>query len=662
MTDRKYAPHPSMNPLDRRLTITLFTDAKALVKKEVRVSLRRLADIIRKRSAPSKEKLPWLKLAAFGDKCTIPAMCLRNSANMLWIDGIEIDYDGEVVSMREGAELFRKAGVAAELYTSPSNTPAKPRWRVLLPTSGPLSPEEREGLVALAFGVLGGIANGKSFTRSQAYYWGAVEGNPHHAVILVDGVYIDKASLDIVPLGKGGVRWEEPEPEPEPDDDEPQADPDWARIDSALAAIPIDCRADREGYYRPIGMALHHEDRGGEEGYARWDAWAMGDDLGVTPHNYVSPADTRYTWKSFRRSGANPLKIATLYYLAKRHGWSFAAESEPPDGAALSAAQWLARDIPEPDFLVGQLMHTASRVQVAGPTGIGKTLVLLDMACATAEGVDFLHWKGGGKRRRVLYIDGEMSPRLMKRRIADACRRTGATPEGLLILSRDDHPDMPPLNTKPGQKWVNKLADGYDVIFFDNLQALTAGNLRETDVWEAIKPWAQDLSRRSICQVWVNHTGLDETHAYGDSTKQWGLETCILLGRADEKDVASFKLKFTKARERTPENRADFRSITYTLSGDAWVPGERGGYGEKLPPSEACALKILRELCGESNNTTTSAWREACVKSNQLSGSDDPEAHKRAFRRARVELVRRQLITVDDREIVYPFGSYEGDL
>jgi AAA domain-containing protein len=87
-----------------------------------------------------------------------------------------------------------------------------------------------------------------------------------------------------------------------------------------------------------------------------------------------------------------------------------------PDAAPpLTLAEWLARDLPEPDRLLGDLLTTTSRVLIVGPTGLGKTMFGLAVAMVLVTNKAFLHWKAG-RKCRVLYVDGEMSARLMKRR------------------------------------------------------------------------------------------------------------------------------------------------------------------------------------------------------------------------------------------------------
>ena len=158
-------------------------------------------------------------------------------------------------------------------------------------------------------------------------------------------------------------------------------------------------------------------------------------------------------------------------------------------GPPLTLEKWLVRDdIPELDLLLGCLLSATSRMLIVGPTGLGKTLFGIALAFAVASGNSFLKWRSR-RKARVLYVDGEMSRREMKRRLRDAVRREGTKPEGLGILSKEDHEDMPPLNTAAGQKWLDTFiaAHGpFDLIIFDNIQALLVGDMREEEQWSKI--------------------------------------------------------------------------------------------------------------------------------------------------------------------------------
>jgi hypothetical protein len=75
---------------DVQVPVTFFSDYAARSKTEARVTLSVLAHRIAKTTAPEKEKLPWLKLARFGQVAT-PQGSLRHNQNVLGISGVEGD-------------------------------------------------------------------------------------------------------------------------------------------------------------------------------------------------------------------------------------------------------------------------------------------------------------------------------------------------------------------------------------------------------------------------------------------------------------------------------------------------------------------------------------------------------------------------------------------
>lgn len=177
-------------PLDKPIGITFFKDATARTKWEELYSLRSLATRIYTITATRKARLPWLKLARFGQLRT-DKDSLRHDANVIAITGIEADYDGEVLTVDEACDLLTKQGIAAVVYTSPSHTEDAPRWRVLCPLSEEMAPDRREKMVGRLNGLLGGILSSESFTLSQSYYYGSIRQNPSHRVELIEGTPID---------------------------------------------------------------------------------------------------------------------------------------------------------------------------------------------------------------------------------------------------------------------------------------------------------------------------------------------------------------------------------------------------------------------------------------------------------------------------------------
>ena len=304
---------------------------------------------------------------------------------------------------------------------------------------------------------------------------------------------------------------------------------------------------------------------------------------------------------------------------------------------------WLERDIPPPDFLMGEVFHTESRAYLIGPTGLGKTNFGMALAAAMAAGTDFLHWKGSGKPRKVLYIDGEMGQRLMVQRIQDVVRRHGSKPDGLSILCRANAGEMPPLNTPDGQCFIGAVINQIgcvDFIVFDNLQALVTGSLREEDAFAAVLIWAKTLTGRSIGQIWVHHTGLDETRGYGDKSKEWQFDTVLLLKRAGEDGAVAFDLEFTKARERTPDNRAEFAPVRVALADDAWtVEGTQPLRAQGRAPSPTGRKfhdALVNALClpqlqgTPPGRTTLALWRSEAVRMGLLEPNSGNRTHDNA--------------------------------
>jgi hypothetical protein len=135
-------------------------------------------------AGPFKKKAdcPWIKLATFGTLRT-DKHSLRHDANVVEITGVEGDYDAEQVTAEQAIEMLERAGIRAIVYTSPSNgvvdpprSNGGPRWRVIAPLSKPHSPSARKALLARVNGALGGILAAESFTLSQSYFYGEVEG------------------------------------------------------------------------------------------------------------------------------------------------------------------------------------------------------------------------------------------------------------------------------------------------------------------------------------------------------------------------------------------------------------------------------------------------------------------------------------------------------
>lgn len=138
---------------------------------------------------PSKQACPLVKLATFGNQRTDKG-ALRHEANMISVSGIEADYDAEQMSPEAARDMLAMYGVQALIYTSPSHTPAAPRWRVLAPLSADMPVAARREFTGRLNTMLGGVLAAETHTNAQSFYVGAVQGTPY-VCYTTDGSPID---------------------------------------------------------------------------------------------------------------------------------------------------------------------------------------------------------------------------------------------------------------------------------------------------------------------------------------------------------------------------------------------------------------------------------------------------------------------------------------
>jgi hypothetical protein len=269
-----------------------------------------------------------------------------------------------------------------------------------------------------------------------------------------------------------------------------------------------------------------------------------------------------------------------------------------------------------------------------------------------AAGVDFLHWRAH-RPARSLYIDGEMSRTLLKERVTDVTRRRGFVPDGWYVLSKEDIENFPPLNTPEGVAILNVLLNqvgGIEFIDFDNCMALLAGDHKDEIGWTQALPLVSSLTKRRIGQLWIHHTGHDASRSYGTKTREWRMDTTIHLTKEEHDDVdISFKLEFRKARERRPDNRADFETVTVALVDDKWETTGRV-IREKGKPSDAEVglLRVFDQLIRsptmfmhkEHMAVHSEQWRSECLRQGVVKT-------KNFFTSYRCRLVNKNLIECD---------------
>jgi Primase C terminal 2 (PriCT-2) len=196
----------------------------------------------------------------------------------------------------EATKIVEAARLSALLYTSPSHTEEKPRWRVLCPTSRDLPPEQRAKLVARLNGTFGGVFAPESFTLSQSYYFGSVQRNAAHRAVIVNGDCIDlRDDLDASAIGNA-FKKHEPNEKLVADDVE--------ELKAAVEAIPNNLN----DYYawKTFGMAIYSATEGdGFEIFDRFSQRWIGGEY-----------NEAHTWKAWNQIDGSPpdrIGAGTIY-------------------------------------------------------------------------------------------------------------------------------------------------------------------------------------------------------------------------------------------------------------------------------------------------------------------------------------------------------------
>lgn len=639
---------------DLPLAVAWFQDKYAAQIEPNHLSLRQLQDRLGSTTARGKDSLPLIKLGTFGDARTDKGS-LRHDSNLLSVSGVEGDYDAGAVSPQEAAERLRQAGIAALIYTTPSHgEPGKgQRWRVLAPLARPVSPAEREALCARLNGALDGILGKESFTPSQSFYFGAVTGRPVESV-LVEGQPLDRV-LDVPSIG--------PQSKPvKPTTDlsdlfrEPA---DRAEVRRALALITD---SDDRDQWLKIGMALHAEFAGSDEGFDLWSHWSR-------QSLKFDERDQRQKWKSFRRGGVG---IGTLFEIAKAYGWERQSvgycESDfddldgdaptPKDAPKPSTLTFLTPDdcesAPSRGYLIKGLFAPGDVACIFGAPGAGKSLIAPFLGYMVAQGQETfqMRTKAGG----VFYVAAEDSHG-MRGRVkalkqahgsAQAFRLVEGVSQLLTANPKDRAPDLLAL--------VEAVkAERPALIFIDTL-AMAFPGLEENsaEAMGRVVAVSRLLTRWGAAVVLIHHDTKSEGGTpRGHSILNGALDVALHVKRDDEAGIIRGKL--TKNRNGTCD-----RDIAFTIATENGGTDEDGEpitlprcnplHGapakvKRLAPQPAAALKVLE---GMAQPVSREDWKRACMASDTVCANDKPDTRRKAFDRALQDLSRDGWVTSHD--------------
>jgi putative DNA primase/helicase len=280
---------------------------------------------------------------------------------------------------------------------------------------------------------------------------------------------------------------------------------------------------------------------------------------------------------------------------------------------------FLAIDMPPREMLLDPILPERSLAMLYAPRGIGKTLLSLSIGLAIASGAPLLRWQAP-RQRRVFYVDGEMPLVSLQERLRAISRGLGmAVPnDGFRILAADKTESGLSIGSEDGQRAIDPLLGGVDLVIFDNLSTLcTNGSESASDAWVPMQNWLLKLRRQGIAVLLVHHAGTNGRQR-GTSRREDALDTIVALRRPEDyspEQGARFEVHFEKLRNRVDgDAAAPFEARIEPISATE-IEGVRWRDRDLRPPvlKQASALfqdgLTVREVAAMLHVSKTEAGR-----------------------------------------------------
>jgi hypothetical protein len=346
------------------------------------------------------------------------------------------------------------------------------------------------------------------------------------------------------------------------------------------------------GDWLKIGLAIHHQTEGSEEGLEVFESWSR------TGSKY-EPGEPEKIWRDAgrKRSGL-PVTAATIIKLACEKGWTVPAalrrgtsddviecfEILDPDPDAPEGKNRVANSRRKPtlrfryagemskeadafDFVEG-LLYERQLAVVSGAPGVGKTFFILDLAMHVALG---RKWRDRGiERGGVLFITLEGAD--MQKRFRAWCQHHGVQPEEVPIAFSDGSLDLrkDELTRDAVVKFAEEAAAKWEIpvrwIVVDTLsRAMAGGNENAGEDMSALIDGAAKIAQATGANLtFIHHPGKDEARGMRAHSSLLGnTDTEILIERGEGANVARLK----RQRKRRKDSLGDMgsrRSISGT--------------------------------------------------------------------------------------------------
>lgn len=431
---------------------------------------------------------------------------------------------------------------------------------------------------------------------------------------------------------------------------------DRARVAEALAWLD----ASLYDQWIRVGQAVHLASQGSDDGFRLWHAWSAGEITGEVPTNYGGESDCRNRWESFNSNVGATGRVATLgsvFALASQAGWvprrierevppigepppwldeGDSAPPEVPDepevppkaeGPQRAPLDWLqlADQVPPVrEWAIPHWLGYGYVTLLAGPGGVGKSLLAQQMASAIAVGDEFLEPLAAPKR--VLLWAGEDDAEEVWRRqlaIANAQHRELREYRDLIVESyagRDCTLATTVFGKLEPTAMLKELADqveDYDIdtVFLDNIARLFGGSENDrhhvTLFINLVAGACNRTRKRAI--VLLGHPAKSENSEWAGSTaweaavrSRWYFGRTLPDEKGDEEGAAVDPNQRFLARRKSNYSGLEARQMRYDASRHVLVMEGAQPVDRALHPTRAenVVLEALEALVGQGVSTS----------------------------------------------------------
>lgn len=225
-----------------------------------------------------------------------------------------------------------------------------------------------------------------------------------------------------------------------------------------------------------------------------------------------------------------------------------APEPELPPGV-VTPLDWaeLFADTTEQEFTLYPLIPDRRHVAIYSQAKVGKSLLMLEIAVAIAQGKPVLGEPT--RQQRVLYVDFENDPRGdIRTRLEDM----GHGPDDLADLVYLSYPNLAALNSEIGgeQLLANVSYYGIGLVVIDTVSRAIIGEENSNDTWLGLYTHTGlRLKQAGVGMVRLDHSGKDSTRGQrGGSAKTGDVDAVwsLALGGAANPDVVFLDCQYRR--------------------------------------------------------------------------------------------------------------------